>query len=378
VALGLAVVAVAVMAAWPYARVASFVVRAAGIGGWAGRSARVLALPIEEQLVQVPTRDGVVRGRLYRPVGTPTRTALLVSGIHSTGIDEPRLIRLARDAAAAGWAILTPQLPDLMVYRVTPRSTDIIEDAALWLSGRRDLVPDGRIGLLGISFSGGLSIVAAGRPNLRAHTRFVFSVGGHGDLPRVLKYLCTGTEQPADGASPPPAPHDYGPAIVAFGVADELMPPEQVDPFREAVRTFLDAAGVAYVQPSVAEAGFRRARLLERDLAEPAATLAHYVNTRNVPALGARLLPHIDRFGTDPALSPERSAAPEAPVFLLHGMDDNVVPAVESRLLARWLNGKTSVHTFFSRPLGHATVAANAAVADYWGLIVFWRRLLAQ
>lgn len=377
-ALIVACLVVATIGLWPYARVASFIVRAASLGGWLERGARAMALPIEERAERIPTRYGVVRARLYRPAGTPARTALLVSGIHATGIDEPRLIRLARDAAATGWAIVTPELPDLVAYRVTAQSTDMIEDAALWLAARRDLVPDGRIGLMGISFSGGLSIVAAGRPTLKEHTRFVFSVGGHGDLPRVLKYFCTGIEPPLEGTKPPPPPHDYGLAIVALGVAEELVPGEQVAPFREAVRTFLDASGIAYVHPSDADAGFNRARTLERTLAEPAATLMHYVNTRNVSALGARVLPHIGRFGTDPALSPERSTAPHAPVFLLHGLDDNVVPAVESQRLAQWLNGKTAVHTFFTRSLGHASLDPEATLADYWGLIVFWRGLLAQ
>jgi hypothetical protein len=47
---------------------------------------------------------------------------------------------------------------------------------------------------MGISFSGGLSIVAAGRPSLAAKVAYVFSFGGHDDLPRVLRYLCTGVE----------------------------------------------------------------------------------------------------------------------------------------------------------------------------------------
>ena len=37
----------------------------------------------------------------------------------------------------------------------------MIEDAALWLSPQRDLAPDGRVGMMGISFAGGLSIIAA-------------------------------------------------------------------------------------------------------------------------------------------------------------------------------------------------------------------------
>ena len=54
--------------------------------------------------------------------------------------------------------------------------------------------------MMGISFAGGLSIVAAGRPALRDHVAVVLSLGGHGDLPRTLRYLCTGIQ--ADGNAP--------------------------------------------------------------------------------------------------------------------------------------------------------------------------------
>ena len=49
------------------------------------------------------------------------------------------------------------------------------------------------------------------------------------------------------------------------------------------------------------------------------------VNDRDVAALGPKLLPYVDALGSDPALSPDRSPATHAPVFLLHGVDENVI-----------------------------------------------------
>ena len=119
---------------------------------------------------------------------------LLVPGVHAMGIDEPRLTGLSHELAATGLAVLTMELPDLAHYQFTPRTVDIIEDGARWLADRKDIAADGRVGLMGISFAGGLSMVAAGRPALKDRLAFVFSFGGHGDLPRVLRYLCSGQE----------------------------------------------------------------------------------------------------------------------------------------------------------------------------------------
>jgi len=372
------IAAIATLASWPYVLAASFIIRGVALGGWLERGARTMTSSVIEQSEVVPTRHGSIRARLYRPTGSPARAALLVGGVNPAGIDEPRLIHLAREVAAGGWAIVTPELSDLIAYRVTPRSTDIIEDAAVWLAARHDLVSDGRIGLVGISFSGGLSIVAAGRPALHDRARFVLSFGGHGDLPRVLNYLCTGIEPDLDGAAHRRAPHDYGLAVLAFGLAEDIVPPEQVERFREAVHTFLRASGLAVADPRGADGVFEHARALERTLPQPSQTLMQYVNERNVGALGSRLLPHLGGIGTDPALSPDRSESPRAAVYLLHGLDDNVIPASETRLLARWLDGKTLVRAHVTPLITHAEVNRQARLGDYWELIRFWRDLLKQ
>jgi dienelactone hydrolase len=164
---------------------------------------------------------------------------MLVPGVHAAGIDEPRLVGFARDMAAMGHPVLTVELPDLMRYQITPRTTDMIEDAAAWMKGQSEYAgPDGRVGMMGISFGGGLTVVAAGRPGLRNGVAFAMSFGGHGDLPRTLTYLCTGVQP--DGVIRPP--HDYGLAIVLLGAAAEVVPSEQVQPLREAILSFLEAS----------------------------------------------------------------------------------------------------------------------------------------
>ena len=85
---------------------------------------------------------------------------------------------------------------------------------------------------MGISFSGGLSIVAAGAA-VAQRTRGATSsrFGGHDDLPRVLPYLCTGrrAEPPRRaGPSSRSPPHDYGVAVILLAIADRVVPAEQV------------------------------------------------------------------------------------------------------------------------------------------------------
>ncbi|HEX2572841.1 MAG TPA: hypothetical protein VH877_25040 [Polyangia bacterium] len=377
----LAVFALGAVPARGYLRSASLVARAAGMHeGWPGRIAAWDIGAFERRDLEVPSRQGPLRARLYLPpAGSQTsRPVVLTSGVHKDGIDEARLVGLASDLARGGVAVLTPELPDLMEYRITPRLADLIEDAGRWASEDQALAPwrtDGRVGLVGISFSGGLAVVAGGRPALADRVAFVLSFGGHGDLGRTLRYLCTGV-QPDQALRPP---HDYGVVVILLNVAHLVVPPAQVDLLRQGIRTYLHASSSAMVDWNRARAEFAAAERAQKDMPEPAATLMGYVNTRNVRALGPILLPIVDRYTASPALSPERSPAPRAPVFLLHGADDNVIPAIESTLLGRRLGEQgTPVHHLVTPLITHAELNRQAGPGEAWRMIAFWKDLLDE
>ena len=357
-----------------YVRGAALVVDAAAIGGWMGSAAEWTEQARSRSSLKVPWRGGSLAAYAYVPEAEIRRGMLILPGVHAVGIDEPRLVHFADDLAARGYAVVTLDLPDLRAYAITPRTTDMIEDAALWLASRRDLAPDGRVGLIGVSFGGGLTVVAAGRPRLRDRVSMTLSFGGHGDLPRTLDYLCTGN-LPGGGYL---APHDYGVVIILLGVADRVVPAAQVELLRRGIRVFLEASHVDMVDKASAAALFTRARKLAAEMPEPAATLMHYVNTRDVKALGPLLRPHVSALGGDPALSPERSPAPSAPVFLLHGADDNVIPAAEAVMLRRYVEQATRTRLLLTPLITHAEVDRPTNLGAIWKLIAFWTDVLDE
>ena len=376
------IVAVLVYVAAPYLRAASLFVRAAHRGGrverFAAEHARAVTIRPRHS---VPTRHGEVAAQFYRPDGRISRSVLLVPGIHSMGIDEPRLTALAKDLAGSGVMVMTMALPDLQRYQITPRSTDVIEDAVGWMTQRSDLAPDGKVGVVGISFAGGLSIVAAGRPSIEDKLVFVVSFGGHGDLPRVMRYLATGEETKVPGVENHP-PHDYGVAVILYGLADQgVVPPDQVAALRKGVEIFLYASQLTLRDMNEANATFQKARDYARTLPEPAATFMTYVNDRNSKTLGPALVPYLSALGADsPALSADRApTAPAAPVFLIHGSGDTVIPAAESALLADDLRGKgVEVHLLLSELITHAEIDRTAAAAETWKLVSFWANVLKR
>lgn len=378
----------------PYVEAGAFIVRTAGLTeGLAGRLAAVSAHAITRtDLPPIATRHGVVPARLYAPASF-SRTVLLVPGVHMDGIDETRLVGMAENLARTGVAVVTVAPPDLRRFQITPANTDVIEDAAAVLASRPDLAPDGRVGMAGISFSGGLSVVAAGRAPLRDRVAFVLSFGGHGDLARVMRYLTSGAtpRPPADRTAGGAlegaehmrvaAPHDYGVTVVLLTFADRVVPAAQVEPLRAAILVYLTASSLTLVDMARAEAEFARARSLADTLPEPSKTLMQHVNARSVDQLGPQLFPIVDALGDEPgvvALSPERVPPPAAPVYLLHGAEDTVIPPVETMFLANHLRAHTDVHALLSGLITHAEVDRSAAASDVWALTRFWRALMTH
>jgi dienelactone hydrolase len=363
-----AIAIVAAVAGWPYVSSAALLFDLSGADSRLRRLVPVRVAPVQTEDVAVPTRHGPVPARLYHS-HSASRPIVVVPGVHAGGVDEPRLNALSRRLAGAGATVLSVPLPDLRAYRITPAATDIVEDAVVWFAEHG---PHrwARVGLIGVSFSGGLAIVAAGRPRLHGKLTAVVSLGGHGDLPRALRYLCTGER----GDGQVRAPHDYGLAVMLLGAIPRLVPAPQVPPLERALTAFLDASSVVAADAARAEALMLESRAVSSTLEEPARSIMNWVYARDVAAAGRRLLPLVEDLGGDPSLSPERSPVPSAPVFLIHGLDDNVIPSSELPLLAAYLarQGAPRVRSLLTPLVSHADMQADTTWRDRWRLVNIW------
>jgi dienelactone hydrolase len=382
----------AVVAALPYLDAIGFIIRAADIGGAPATLAGWRTSTYSRQPdMQVPTRAGDIPARLYEPDGAVRRTVLLMPGVHRDGINESRLVGLAEDLAATGYRIVTVAAPDLQKFQITPQVTDVIEDAIMWTSEQPQFRTDGKIGVLGISFTGGLSIVAAGRDAVRDRIAFVMSFGGHGNLARALHYLTAGEvlgdlERAKRSSAVAGAehvgvhpPHDYGLAVVLLNLADRVVPADQVAALSRGIDGFLLASSLAVTDPPRSVPVFEEMKQYQETLPEPSRTYMQYVNDRAVDKLGPILLPIADGLKDHPgmaALSAELATPPSAPIFLLHGVDDNVIPSVETVLLAEHLEGKADVTGLLSGLITHAEVNRTPAAIEVWRLASFWRQIM--
>ncbi len=309
------------------------------------------------------TRVADARARWYwTGSGPPLGTVVLAHGVHHKGIDEPRLIRFAKELAGAGQLVLTPELADIASYRITQRGVDVLKASVQQASA--DPRSAGRTGLIGMSFAGGLSLIAASDPTVGKRLSYVTSVGGHHDLGRVLRFFLSDTVETPDGKKPFDA-HEYGLVVMVNQHLESLVEQRDHACMHRALQSWLK------------EDLGRSATQASRCTSASARNMFELLQGGNLKQLAPTLRTLLAQHEAELAqLSPAgRLSQIRPPVYLLHGAHDNVIPPAETEWAERELVG--SRHSALVTPLlGHVEVDGAAAWTDQIALVGFMARML--
>jgi acetyl esterase/lipase len=315
---------------------------------------------VEEQITTLP---GGISARLYRPRGQNHAPGLvLLHGIHRLGIEEPRLRNFARAFAEDCVNVLTPQLASLADYRIEPKSIDDIGVATLWLSNQIQQP----VGVLGLSFAGGLALIAATDPRYSSAIAFVLAVGAHSDLARVARFLVTGKSELPDGRTQTLEPEQYGGLVLAFAHPEEFFPEKEAAKAQDCMRLWL------------AE-DYDQARGCKNGLSPNSREMIEDLFQYRIEHLRNRLLSEIDQQKQTMAkVSPAgRLSVIKVPVFLLHGDQDGLIPASETRWLAHEVPPQYLRAVLVSPVLLHVDPKQTSWL-DRWKLIAFLASVLHE
>lgn len=313
---------------------------------------------------RIALADGThMRSRRYSAeANADAPVLLLLHGVHPRGIDEARLQRFARALAAGGLEVHTPELPELLSLDV---SASVVPRIAACAAALRAQHRGRKPGAIGISFTGGLLLMAAATPQGAQSLAYVVAIGAHADVRRVAQRYAG---QPARGpngerADSPVDP--YGARVLIAAYAPALFAPADVAPAREALRLYLaerygdaraattrlSTAGAARVQAMLAPDG----RALRSALAELARTHA----------------------GSLAALSPTGHLARlRVPTLLLHGAEDPIVPSTETAWLAREVPPLALERVLVTPALRHAEASRQPSLAQQLALVDFVAAIL--
>lgn len=309
-------------------------------------------------------RDGVLHLRWYVPRAVAEPPALvLVHGIHRFAVEEPRLVRFARALAASGVAVVTPEVRELADYRVDVRSIETIGGAARAAHEKLGK----KAGVMGMSFAGGLSLLAACDARFANDIAMVVAVGAHDDVARVTRFFATNRVEKADGSSATLSAHPYGALVFVYSHADRFFPAADLDGAKKALSLWLAEDRDL-------------ARATARTLSAPSSELLGRLFDHHLEeARSAMLSAATDDAAALSAVSPRgRVGSLAVPVFLLHGAGDAVIPFTETEWLAKDVPSSALRHVLISKALVHVEPGGKPTWYEQWELLHFVAEILRE
>jgi pimeloyl-ACP methyl ester carboxylesterase len=339
----------------------------ADIAAGSGPSALKAHTPEPERSVVPGLAAEAPLGDLYWPGEEAAAVLVLVPGAVEQGKDDPRLVAFAATFARARFAVLVPEIPNLRTQRLSAEDAQPIGAALRSLGAciepaRRA----GSVGVAAISYAAGPALLAALAPSNRELVGVLTAIGGYYDTAAVVTFFTTGYYREGPEARwRQREPNAYGKWVFVRANAPRLADPADRQALAAIAARKLDdlAADIADLRPRLGPEG--RAVMALLDNADP----------ERVPAL-IDALPAGVR-GDLAALDLSRRDLSQLPfeLVLVHGRDDPIIPASESRALAAAVpEGKAAL--FVVDRLGHVELGPGALL-DGIGL---WRavyRLLA-
>jgi hypothetical protein len=233
------------------------------------------------------------------------------------------------------------------------------------LAEHPDLTPAGRLGIVALSFSVGLAVLAALEGEVRERVRFILGIGGYCDLPATIAYFTTGYMR-LDREREYLAPDPYGKLVLASSGLPYLSDPRDREILAEMVQRKLKdpAADVASLEPQLGPEGQAFYRLLT--ITDP----------DRFPTLLDRIPSGIRQLITDLSLHNKDLSGLQARLILVHGKDDVIIPYSQSIALARAVP-KEQVELFIiEHVLRHVELRPRTLLSwSFWTIDVpdFWR-----
>jgi dienelactone hydrolase len=362
VALFAALVITLAAAAWPFTRAhlqAIAVLRQVSGQQVPWIVTKMVTVPVNIEEVQFQTTAGVVRARLYLPQQRRDAPGMIVlHGVHHQGIDEPRLRNFAVAMASCGLQVLTPELPGIKDYHIDYNSVKVIDQSARWFA-QRTAAP---VGVMGLSFSGGLALVAAADPEYKPDFKFVLAVGSQDSMEHVATYYLTGREVRPDGTAEQLTPHEYGPLVLEYEHLEDFVAEQDEAAIRPVLQQHL-------YEDKTAEA-LAEDRLNARQKGE-ASQLMDSSSALTKAMLASSAKKHLREMD---ALSPDgKLQTMTTPVYLLHGREDNIIPSAETMWMAGELPSSTLKEVLISPVLSHLNMdGSRPSLVDEWKIVHFF------
>lgn len=260
---------------------------------------------------------------VYEAGPSSVGTVLFVHGMTRHGHRDPRQVAACRALARTGLRVVAPCFEEIAAPRVEVGSLARLGRAIEAVAADPGLAPGGRIALFGASFSASLCLLAATRAEIARHVGVICALGPYADLHACLSHVMGGA--PVEGGRAGGRDVDrYGRMVIFRSLLHRVLGP--IPQVESALAVALADDSLRRARPllpsTLARLDPEAREIVGRVLADPAWCRAMAPRVLAASAdlvVELDLLPRADQVG--------------CPVVLLHGRDDDVIPASESRAL---------------------------------------------
>jgi pimeloyl-ACP methyl ester carboxylesterase len=290
---------------------------------------------------------GAATADFYQGSVPPLGGVVVVPGLTPDGKDDARLVAFATSLARGRFLVLVPDIPNTRALKVSAADSVFIADAIEELAQRSGAGAEHSAGLVAISYAVGPALLAASQPPTANHVGFILAIGGYYDIEAAIAFVTTGYYRPPDGSWQHATPNEWGKWIFLRSNADRVTARSDRDHLlRIADRKLADpAAGIADL---VAPLGPEGRAIYE--------LIANH-DPERVSALVARLPEAIRRELRQLDLKSQDLRRLTAPLIIVHGRDDRVIPYSESLKLAEAVGARAEL--FLIEHFAHVDAGAT-------------------
>jgi pimeloyl-ACP methyl ester carboxylesterase len=274
----------------------------------------------------------------------PHGALLLVLGARPVDHNDPVVTRFADSLSRLGVVVVVPASDGLAAGRITPEEIDLLVQVFAILRERSD-VDVTRVGFIGLSVGGSLSLMAAADERIRDHVAFVNVFGAYFDASDLFVALASRSLSYAGGSS------EWEPAPLAREVmVENLVRGLGSEPEQECIR-----AAARYENGSLP---------CETDVLSPTASIALALLNHPDTALARQYVNALSASSANQleAISPRSIVGQiKADILVMHDIHDRYIPFTESRRLVAalpearvrsWTEMELFDHVVPGQPLG--------------------------
>lgn len=279
------------------------------------------------------------------PKSRPPSGAFLVApGLHYEGPADPRFLKFIEALAASGILVHAPFLPDYLALRVEPTVIDDLDAAFAALSADEALPKNIKPGVFSISFGSLPALRLAASEKRRKEVGAVVVFGGYADFASTIRFAVGAGEHAINTKRDP-----LNQPVVLMNVVDDLPARAEDRPLLlEAWRSFVTQT---WARPELKERA-KYEPIAQKIAAElpPEARMLFEQGVGIQPGALQLVEAALDKQMAKKALLDPRPhlGQLECPVYLCHGLDDDVIPHTEQALLRAALPAHVEAHSFLT------------------------------